>query len=179
MFKRILLSLGIIAVVGSSAVVGTRALLSDTATLTANSFSTGTVDLQIARDDTGYADTQTGFTLTNLFPGQTGSAFFWLRNNSTVEFTLTGQVTDLSGTVAGSDVDLRVFPVDGTGTYVGGTVTGPFTLAQWNASPQVINNLLAGVGQRFKAEITIHSNVTVGGGTDNFNMSFVGTQVAP
>lgn len=82
MFKRILLSLGVIAVVGGAAVAGTQALLSDSVSLTANTFSTGSVDLQIWNGSTYVDGPVTGFTENNLLPGVAGTPHVvWLKNN--------------------------------------------------------------------------------------------------
>ena len=62
MFKKLLLSLSIVTAVGAAGILGTQALLTDQAVLSANTFSTGTADLQIARDDTAFLDQVTGFT---------------------------------------------------------------------------------------------------------------------
>src|SRR5690242_20384793 len=81
LLTRLFLSFAIVIAVGASSVSAAKALLADPVTLTANTFSTGTVDLQITTGSgTDYADSHVGFTDT-IFPGQTKSKIVKLRNN--------------------------------------------------------------------------------------------------
>jgi predicted ribosomally synthesized peptide with SipW-like signal peptide len=60
--KKIVLSLAVIAVVATVAVTATRAYFSDTATITGNTFTAGTLDLKIDRNiDSGVQDFVNGF----------------------------------------------------------------------------------------------------------------------
>lgn len=71
--KKIVLSLGMIALVATVAVGATRALFSDTATVSGSTFSTGTMDLRIdSNPSPDYYDWSNGFSgvsFNNLYPG--------------------------------------------------------------------------------------------------------------
>lgn len=182
MLKRVLLSLGLLAIAGTIAVGATRALLDDSASLTANSFSTGTPDLQIARDDTDWLDTVTGFTDT-LLPTQSKDYYVWLKNNSDNGMTMSiaGQATNVvvNDGVTADDVSVSFTPVDGTGTPTGATF-GPASLTGWSggfAFTSPTYDLTAGASQRYKMTVTM-GNVGDSGDV-TFDMVFTGTQVTP
>lgn len=180
MLKRILLSLALLAAAGTVAVGATRALLANSATLTANSFSTGTPDLQIGRDDTEWLDTVTGFTDT-LVPGQSKNYYMWLKNSSNngITMAIAGQATNVSvtGGVITDDVSISFTPVNGAGDPTG-SVFGPANLTGWAGgygftSPTY--DLAAGVSQRYRMTVSMSSGVTTAGSA-NFDMVFTGTQ---
>src|SRR6266498_6106707 len=99
MIKKLLLSLTIIVAVGASAFTATKALLSDQVTLSANAFSSGSVDLQIKIGGDPYGDTHVGFTET-VFPGQTKTKFFKLKNNkNNIPLTITTQTTNINNNI--------------------------------------------------------------------------------
>ena len=68
------------------------ALFSNSASAINNTFATGNADLQIAQDLSGtpdtFGDSITGPTFTGMFPGQSRTFDFWLRNNSSSAITL-------------------------------------------------------------------------------------------
>lgn len=180
MIKKLLLSIAIIGVVGGTAFAGTRALLSDAVTLTANTFSTGTVDLQIAIGKSAgpaFADTQVGFTKT-MFPGQTETKFFRLRNNGTgVDLSIVAQASSASGAISPADVTVAITPVNSTDVPTGATASA--TLATWVSTPGSISppNIGPSSTQRYQMDVSISSGVTTGGVSSVFDFNFTGTQV--
>jgi len=181
MIKRILLSLLIITAVGASAVGATKALLSDSVTLTANTFSTGTVDLKIATGKNGgtFQDTQVGFTETDIFPGQTRTNFFRLRNvgSGSPDLLIIAQAANVSGGIAASDVTITITPVNSSDVPVGSAVS--HTLDSWLSTPDSLSppNISANTTQRYKMNVTISSSVTTASASSIFDFVFTGTQV--
>lgn len=180
MIKKILLSLFIIAAVGSTAFVATRAQLSDTATLAASTFSVGTADLRIAKggSNTFHADSVTGFSETGVLPGKTITEFFRLRNDSDdAVLEIAAQASSVSGALAPSDVTVAFTPVDGSGNSMGSTTTR--TLDIWQSTPTGLgtpNIASGGAIQRYKMDVTVSSSVTTGGVSSTFDFIFTGTQ---
>ncbi len=184
MFKKLLLSLLIIAGVGAAGVTATQALLSDEVTLTANSFSTGSVDLQINTGKTGgtFEETKTGFSGTML-PGETLKNFFRLKNNnSDSALSISAQATNVvPGTgITADDVDVTITAIDTSAaeTPVGTPVTK--TLAEWvTVGALGLPNIDDVDTQRYKMEVKIDEGVSVSGASVTFDFVFTGTQVVP
>jgi hypothetical protein len=179
MIKRILLSLLIIVGVGGSAVAGTQALLSDTATMSASTFDTGSVHLQIAKDSTSWLDSIEGFTDT-LRPGQSKEYYIWLKNNTPdLSLALSARADTTSGTISPTKVTIAFTEVDGSGVVVGETVTNP--LSTWdNVTPSTFGagfDLPANTGQRYKMTVSLDDSATAG--DFGFSFIFTGTQVVP
>ncbi len=180
MIKRIILSLLIIAGVSASGVTATKALLSDQATLTANTFSTGTVDLKISTSQAlsggTFVDQKVGFT-DKVLPGQTISELLWLKNSSSdVDFAIAAQAASISGELNPADVTVAFTPMDDAGTTaVGSTVS--HTLDVWVTSPTSLGtpNIIHGDKQRYKMEVTLASSVS-SAGSIIFDFIFTGTQ---
>ncbi len=86
--KKILVS-GL-SVVSTLALMGGTAfaLFSDTATATNNTFATGNADLQISLNGEDYDDSIPGPTFTGMFPGDSRTYDFWLKNNSSAAISL-------------------------------------------------------------------------------------------
>ena len=78
--KRIILSLIVLALAGTVAIGATRAYFSDTETSTGNTFSAGTLDLKTGGGDSNI----TMFTVTNTYPGASGSATVALKNDGNI-----------------------------------------------------------------------------------------------
>ncbi len=176
MIKRIILSLLIIGGVGASAFAGTKAIgLTDTATLSASTFSTGTADLQISNGTTGaFADSAEGFT-TSLLPGKTFTKYIRLRNNSTdVDFSIAAQATAVSGSIEASNVTVVFTPVNGSEVAVGSPVSQ--ILANWTTPTGLgTPNILATKNQEYKMDVTLSSSVSTPG-SFVFSFLFTGTQ---
>lgn len=182
MIKRLLLSLFIIIGAGGSVAVGTHALLNDSVTLTANAFSTGSVDLQIAVGDANYSGTHAGFTDT-VMPGQTKSKSFKLKNNgSGVDLAIAAQAVSVSGLPA-DKVFVSITPWTSSSTTSGvpesGAVTTTHTLADWASGASLGNpNIGSNNVQDYKMDVRVDESVNTSG-TSSFDFIFTGTQVNP
>lgn len=141
--KKILLSLGVIAIVAVGAIGATRAYFSDTATITGNTFTSGTMDLKIdANPSSSIYQWEDGFAapanmFSNLYPGYTNEQIIDLQSAGSIN----GSVTfDINRTSTWSDLagalNFHVYfspKHDGVwvDTGLNGTVdafTGPYTL---------------------------------------------------
>ena len=181
LLKKLIVSLLIIAGVGTTAVASTRALLSDQATLGSNTFSTGTVDLQIAKEQSGgtFEDSVLGFTET-ILPGETITNYFRLKNNSTdATFSIAAQAATVSGTISPTDLTIKLTPVNSSEEPVGATVTK--TLADWVSTPAGLGlpNIGDGDTQEYKMDVVLDEDVTTESASVTFDMIFTGTQVTP
>lgn len=181
MWKKILLSLGTVMTVGGAATVGTYALLNDSVTLTANSFSTGSVDLQIWDFPTStYGETTVGFNDTMLPGGTSGPHVFWLKNNdSGAGLAITGvaTITDFgSGDYDPTDlmITMQAVTPDGSGN-VGAPVTQ--SLAAWTSPTAFGPNIPDNGEQRYHMTVTLDSGVTTSAATVSFDFTFTGTQI--
>lgn len=176
MIKRLLLSLGVITVVGSLAVYGTQALLSDTVTLTANTFSTGTVDLQIWDGDS-YEDTSVGFTET-MFPGESSDPHaFWLKNNASgVDLSIAAAATVTDNEIDPTLVEVTIVAVDGANTPVGTPVTK--LLSDWTTPSALgLPDITTNGEQKYLMTVTFDESIEDAGATSAFDFTFTGTQV--
>ncbi|MEK7565943.1 MAG: TasA family protein [Patescibacteria group bacterium] len=90
--KRIVLSLIVLALAGSVAIGATRAYFSDTETSTGNTFSAGTLDLNLDSGNTNVVK----FTVSNKAPGDTGTGTWTIKNVGTVNGFLDVQPITLS-----------------------------------------------------------------------------------
>jgi hypothetical protein len=180
MIKRLLLSLVIICGVSGAAFVGTRALLSDQVTLAANTFSTGTVSLQISKSTSTSGGTFTdtsiaGFT-GKVLPGQTISETVWLKNNSSdADMSIAAQTASVSGEIDPVDVTVAFTPVNPDGSSSGGTPVSQ-TLTDWISPTSLGTTLVHGGKQRYKMDVTLASSISTPGAS-NFDFIFTGTQV--
>jgi hypothetical protein len=181
-FKKIILSLLIVTAVGATGFAATRALLSDQASLTANSFSTGTADLQIGTDVIPYNDNVTGFS-GQIGPGETKSYFFFLKNNNSgFDMSLAAQAGNVvtgNGVTPGA-VTLKFTPVlDGSNTPDSEPASGPITLQDLTSvAPFTVGTeLSSNETQRYRLDVSMNSGLTQNGGTVSFDLSFTGTQV--
>lgn len=172
----ILASLGIVT-------AATYAYFSDTATSTANTFVSGTLNLLVDDIDDTAAETVDGsITAANFSPGATTSGFISLHNPGTLpiaEVELAADTTETADPGANSDLstvlNLDVLVDDGTpdSACVGGTnVTSaidtavgngstPLTLSEFdNGGTDVYDALLTGTGLAVSATKNICFNVT-------------------
>jgi len=183
---RLLLSFFLIALVSASAFAATKAVLSDQVTLAANTFNTGTVDLQISKSTSSNPSTFTdtsiaGFT-GKVLPGESTSVLFWLKNDSSdIHFEMAAQSSSLSGSIDPSKVTVTFTAVNNDGTS-SGAPSASHTLAEWNASPLAMNSFIfhsVNSGrQRYKMEVALDSDVPAIGGTVVFDVVFTGTQTS-
>ena len=178
MFKKFLLSLGVLAFAGGSAVLGTQALLSDDVTLTANTFTTGTVDLQIRVGANPYADTQAGFSAT-LLPGQSSTSEFLLKNNdSQVDLEISAQSIVTGSVLDPSLVMVEFTAVDAINVPTGTPVSQ--SLAAWTTPTSLgLPNIISNGEQKYLMKVTIDPSVTASNVSSVFDFVFTGTQVVP
>ena len=181
MVKKLLLSLFIIATVGTTGVTATRALLSDQAVLSANTFSTGTVDLVIAKGQSGgsFEGNTVGFTET-LLPGEKFTNYFRLKNQSAdAHFSVAAQAAAISGTINHSDVVITFTAVNTSENPIGASVIK--TLAEWEASPVSLGlpTIPDGDTQEYQIDVTLNPSVNTSGASITFDFVFTGTQIAP
>lgn len=175
------MSLFIISLVGTTGVAATQALLSDQAVLSANTFSTGTVDLVVAKGQSGgsFTDAQEGFTETVL-PGETYRNYFRLKNISdNATFAIAAQAANVSGAINPEDVSVTFTPVNTSEEPVGSPVTK--TLSEWLASPSGLGlpNIDDGDTQEYRIEVSLDDDVATGGASITFDFVFTGTQIVP
>jgi predicted ribosomally synthesized peptide with SipW-like signal peptide len=103
------IAISTISILSALTIMGgaTFALFDDTVTATNNTFAVGNADLQISPDSggtaTGFADTITGPSFTGMFPGQTKTFEFWLKNNSQAAIDLDLKA-DIENIVNATDV---------------------------------------------------------------------------
>ncbi|CAN5169194.1 hypothetical protein BH09PAT1_BH09PAT1_0490 [soil metagenome] len=166
--------------VGGTAIAASRALLSDQATLAANTFSTGTVDLQVTTGKTGgtFLDSVQGFSGVNLYPGQTITNFFRLKStNTSTDLSIAAQAASVSGGLSDTDISITFTALDSNSSPVGVPITQ--TLHQWESPTDLgLPNVLAnGNQQRYKMDVTVSPNLKAGGASTTFDMVFTGTQV--
>lgn len=181
MIKRLLLSLFIVTAVGATGVTATRALLSDQAVLSANTFTTGTVDLVVAKGQSGgsFGDNSLGFTET-ILPGETFTNYFRLKNLSDdAHFSIAAQTANISGIIDPADVSVTFTPVNTSEEPVGAPVTK--TLAEWLATPTGLGlpNIGDGDTQEYQIAVKLDDDVAAGGASITFDFVFTGTQIAP
>ncbi len=185
MNKRTLAITRAVGVIGASAalVVGiTFANLGSTATLSNNTISTATAGLEVQIVDSGFAQSQQGFTITNLVPGQNSDPFYFnIRTTGAVPLTLTAHVPAVP-TYGGfnpggfSGVHIKITQFDNDAVVYADT-----TLADLLAGNVTINGgPLAGNSQiQLKAVAMIDSAVVTGSNAhvDGFDLVFSGTSL--
>ena len=98
MNKKILISLSTIAAVAAIAIGGTVAYFSDTETSTGNTFSAGTLNLQVGN----YDPTSVKITLSNMKPGDAANAATWLVKNTG---SIAGKLTVGVGAITNNEND--------------------------------------------------------------------------
>lgn len=140
--KSFMKSLFMIVLVGAVAAQATLAAFTAQATITGNTFSTGTADLLVDSGDEVFVQSFEGGSFSDIYPGWTQDFNATVLNNGSLDL-----VVDLTGVlVPGSDTDglrhallVEVFEEDGT-TSLG----SPRTLNEWRTSPFVLGELEAG-----------------------------------
>jgi hypothetical protein len=180
MFKRILLSLGVLTVAIGGVVFGTQALLKDEVTLGAHTLASGTVDLQIYVPGGSFGDSAAGFSDTML-PGHTGTNHYFAlkNNNSTDALDITGIAFDVAGDVPASQIYVRFAVLD---AYAGSEVGTPveYSLTDWIAADRsLLDTVTNNETQWYKMTMRLDSAATVSGVSTSFSFRFTGTQVLP
>lgn len=160
----------------------TFAALNDSVTLTGNTLSSATADLNIW-DGGAYSSTATGFTVTNLVPGTPSAQYaFYLQNNSIFAMDVTVQSTlpSVVGIANFSDIEVTFYNEDGTTTLLA------TTMDVLSASPQVLETLPAGAtgdsSTATNGNYFVQFNIKPAGVSGSsasvgaFTFTFVGTQ---
>ena len=159
--KKILLSLGVIAIVAVGAIGATRAYFSSTATMSGNTFTAGTMALKIDQnvsggtqnwvngfdvtsDDfknaNGWNSTNNGWNLfmaqsglSNLYPGVTNQQIMDIKNDGTVDgiATIKFDATAWNPAAIGDNLNFTVY-YDAFNTGTYGPAIASGTLAAWN-----------------------------------------------
>lgn len=180
LLKKLLISFLIIAGVGSTAIASTKALLSDQAVLGENTFSTGTVDLTISNGVSGdFADQVSGFNET-IFPGETVTKYFRLKNESSDVFlSIAAQAASISGAISKNDVTVTFTPVNTSENPIGSPISK--TLSEWESAPADLwlPYIQDGKTQEYQMDVKLADSVETGGASITFDFIFTGTQVAP
>lgn len=178
MFKKILLSIVIIATAGTTAVLGTQALADDTAVLGASTYSTNSVNLKISKTGApgSFAESVDGFdTNLKLSPGKSVTQTVYLKNESEADaLKISAQATNVAGTIDAGDVKIK-FVKSGTATE-----TTNSALSTWANSLKALGtdfNLPIGATQQYDIVISLDSTAVQGDFTFGFN--FKGENVAP
>lgn len=181
--RNVIAAIAVVLLWLSFVVTGSHALLTDTATLSGNTLTVGSVGLLISNSQnpssTIYEESREGFSF-EVTPGQAVDRFFLLKNNSTSESTfdidfmpvITHQGPDLMG-----QVTLSVVPVDGEGvqlsdaTVVGGTLGA---LAQRHS---VVHGTIArGQVQRYRLRTQLAPGYGQSQQSVSYDIVFTGTQ---
>lgn len=158
-----------------------HALFSDTATLTDNMVTTGSVDLQVSNSQSGsstlFADARMGFEYT-LNPGESAEKYFLLKNISTSSLSLdiAVSVAQYSGDASFSPMlQLEFTPVDSTGVETGpAKVT---TLAAMVSAPVSLGvKVEGGKTQRFKLKTILAAEYASPQQSVTYQLVFTGTQ---
>ena len=139
--KKVLLSLGIIALVAGVVAGATFAFFSDTATVEGNTFSTGSADLEIRRVDAGsWGDSISGVDFDNIYPGWVAEETIQLRNDSSADIGM--DIVPEFEREAGTDSDmlrdlitLQFFDEEGNAKG------SALTLSDWKDSEWVLDHL--------------------------------------
>jgi predicted ribosomally synthesized peptide with SipW-like signal peptide len=139
--KRILLSLVMIVVASSVAVGATRAYFNDTKTISEETFSSGSVTLNIgALDDTYYirngvgVRTEVPVHFVNLKPGDTMRQWVTLHNAGTLPIDY---LTVDKQSVSGTGSLLSQIIVSASGKIVGGSEDYAFFTSDWGVKPSI------------------------------------------
>jgi hypothetical protein len=180
MIKQLILSFLIITGVAGSVFAGTKAILSPEVRLTSNSFSTGTVGLQISKSTSSAPSSFTDASITGfvgkLLPGQAVSQPVWLRNSSTdTDLSIAAQIANVSGEIPPADITVTFTPVANDGTDSGGAPVSA-TMAGWLTPGSLSSTILHNNGkQRYRMDLELAASSTAAG-TINFDFVFTGTQ---
>ena len=153
--KKVLLSLGIIALVAGVVAGASFAFFSDTATVEGNTFSTGSADLEIRRVDAGnWGDSITGVNFDNIYPGWVAEEEIKLRNDSSADIGM-DIVPYIEISNDGSDLrhEVTLQFLEG-----GEELTDEKTLNDWRNNEEVLKHLENGeVGEELTLKFTLPS----------------------
>ncbi len=127
--SRIAISLASIAAAGALVVGGTFAFFSDTATSNNNSFTTGTLNLEIRDDDDGFSNAVTASTVaSNMIPGGASTeSYVCFRNTGNYDIqeiilamSASGNIADLAPYVNTTKVELKAVTTSDCSNFADG-----------------------------------------------------------
>jgi predicted ribosomally synthesized peptide with SipW-like signal peptide len=140
--KKIILSLALIGLTIGGVTAATVAYFSDTAAITGNTFSSGTLDLKIDANPSGATyQWEDGFAnstpFANLFPGSHGEQIIDIKNVGTVAGSATIKFDATTWSALGDNLYFTVY-YDGNhdGVFDSAIATG--SLAAWNHNTYVL-----------------------------------------
>ena len=160
---------------------GSHALLTDSATIAANSLTTGSAGLMVStsQDLTSplFAQSRPGFTL-NGIPGKSDSRYVSLRNDSPasvpLDIDLFSNIQSGANNIYSATV-LGFTPVDVTGTSTGQPISA--TLASSSGGHIKLNVTIPPQGiQRFRMDTTVDQAYGLSGQNATYDLIFTGTQ---
>ena len=168
------------AIGGTVAIVSgaTLAQLTSSASLTANTLSSATADLQV-QSDAGLGPTANGFAFSDLLPGATYGTehLFNLKNNGTAPLTIT--VASTAGAASGGLVDKSKVFVRFT-NVTDGNQQAEYTLQQLETNFQGVPfaplTMNGSITKAFTVAARLDSTVTTSGAIGSFDLIFTGTQ---
>lgn len=199
-----LLTSGLVIFGALAGVVGvSRAVLvTNVASATNNTFSTGTASLAIAPDVNGtagtYSTTIPGFSATGLMPGETKTFKFWLKNTSAIDLNLFADTTNTTYkngadpiTTTGTDLDTKmklVFNCDVRNSTADGS-TPTKTVGTWETTVTPDQFDVGGVAKLGSTSttsneaqctmvVTLDSDSASANQTAIFDAQFTGQQIA-
>jgi len=137
--KKIIASLAMIALVGTFAIGATRAYFSDTVEISGETFSSGTITLNIGAHDTYYSNPTTVRTTVlanfeNLKPGDTMRQWITLHNDGTLPIDYL--TVEKQSVVDGGGL-LDQIIVSAMGKIVGGSEDYAYFTSDWGIKPTV------------------------------------------
>ena len=147
--KKILLSLAVIAIVAVGAIGATRAYFSDTATISGNTFTSGTMALKIDGNESSAAYTWTdgfdsGKHFNNLKPGDLGEQIIDIKNVGGIDGFATLKFTTSDTDVLISKLNISVTAdMDHNGTFEKIVATGP--LSAWLPNTYDLGKIISGL----------------------------------
>ncbi len=172
----------------------TFALFDDSATQTGNTFAVGNADLQIAPDVTGnpgtFVETIPGPSFSGMFPGQTKTFDFWLKNNSlaAIDLNILADVTSVVDPVDANDTIDNVLlvswtcDISGNGSLGDETATSAFSPRDWlDGGDASLGSLIPGEQMfcRMTGQIPSSAGNGINGETVNFGVTYGATQPSP
>lgn len=147
--KKIMLSLGVIAIVAVGAIGATRAYFSDTETISGNTFTSGTLALKIDQNPNPAIQWWTdGFTnpynpFANVKPGDGDQQVLDIKNSGTVNGNATIKFDVTSWSALADNLNFTVYyDALNNGSYSTAIASG--TLAAWNHNTYTLGALPAG-----------------------------------
>jgi len=158
--KKILLSLGVIAIVAVGAIGATRAYFTDTAAISGNNFTAGTLAIQIDSDASGSRQVWSdGFAapagmFTNLKPGDSKSQILDIKNSGSVDGNATIKFDTTTWSALGDNLNFTVtYDGNNDGTFETAVASGPLTA--WNHNVYQMGALNAGQIASVKVEWSV------------------------